>query len=330
MTNNPSNVVCLRPKEDFLKIGVTPPEALSIAYLAPDAEELAESIATARALVIPAVGPKLDPALFEGSSVKLVQVTGAGVDRLDKAAMKKLGIAVANVAGGSNNGALADYCIAAALDLLRRLSWANAEIRKGNYQACRATMIAASLRGLEGLTVGVVGLGTIGRAVAEAFKGRGAEIVYFDPQIDPATLPPELGAQRLGLHELLAAADVVTLHVPLIAATEGMIGADELARMKPDAVLVNAARGGIVEEAALAEALTRGQLAGAAVDVYSTEPPDASNPLLTLEGEAAERLLLTPHIAGVSRQAWAGLFEAAWANVVRVVADGEPPLNRVY
>jgi phosphoglycerate dehydrogenase-like enzyme len=100
--------------------------------------------------------------------------------------------------------------------------------------------------------------------------------------------------------------------------------------MKPDAVLINAARGGIVDEAALADALRRGALAGAAVDVYSTEPPAMSNPLLALEPEAAARLLLTPHIAGVTRQAWAGLFEAAWRNVRRVLADDQLPLNRVY
>lgn len=322
-------VVCLRPEQDFLEIGVTPPRALSIAYLAPDAPELAETLQTAEALVIPAVGPKLDAALFEGSSVKLVQVTGAGVDRLDRPAMEQLGIAVANVVGGSNS-ALADYCVAAALNILRRMSWSSSEIRKGNYAKFRSEMIAAKLPGLEGLTVGLVGLGTIGRAVAQAFKDRGAKIVYFDPQVEESAVSSELGARSLRLDELLAESDVVSLHVPLIPATENLIGADELARMKPDAVLINAARGGIVDEAALAARLASGELGGAAVDVYSTEPPEMSNPLVALSGEGADRLLLTPHIAGVTRQAWAGLFEAAWANVVRVVTDGEAPSNRVY
>lgn len=323
------DVVCLRPENDFLKIGVTPPAELAIEYMAPDDLRLAERIRCARALVIPAVGPKLDPALFDGSRVELVQVTGAGVDRLDKKAMQALGITVANVAGGSN-GALADYCVAAALNLLRRLSWANAEIRNGNYATCRAEMIAASLRGLEGLTAGIVGMGQIGCAVAKAFQQHGARLKYFDPVIDAAAVPVELGAERMGLDALLEAADVVSLHVPLTPATENLIGAAELARMKPDAVLINAARGGIVDEAALADALRRGALAGAAVDVYSTEPPAMSNPLLALEPEAAARLLLTPHIAGVTRQAWAGLFEAAWRNVRRVLADDQLPLNRVY
>ena len=100
--------------------------------------------------------------------------------------------------------------------------------------------------------------------------------------------------------------------------------------MKPGAVLIQASRGGVVDEAALAESLTSGHLGGAAVDVYSTEPPGADNPLLSLTGEAAQRLLLTPHIAGVTRQASATLFRSSWDNLVRVLVRGEPPLNRVY
>lgn len=324
----PHEVVCLRPEQDFLKVGVTPPP-LEICYLAPDAPELADALRAATALIIPAVGPKLDPDLFANSAIKLVQVTGAGVDRLDAAAMTKLGIPVANVAGGSND-ALADYCVAAALNLLRRISWASNEIRNGNYAACRGAMIAASLRGLEGLTVGVVGLGHIGLSVAQAFARMGSNIVYFDPVVEQEALPPGLTARRLSLDKLLSQADVVTLHVPLLPVTENLIGTAELALMKDDAVLINAARGGVVDEAALADRLRSGALAGAAVDVYTTEPPPASNPLLALTGEAADRLLLTPHIAGVTRQAWAALFAAAWANVVRVVRDGQAPLNRVY
>src|SRR5262249_4398584 len=129
---------------------------------------------------------------------------------------------------------------------------------------------------------------------------------------------------------LLSAADVVTLHVPLLPATQGLIGAPELARMKPGAILVQAARGGIVDEAALAASLTSGHLGGAAVDVYSTEPPTADTPLLKVSGEAAARLLLTPHIAGVTRQASALLFRSAWENVERVLVRGEAPTNRAY
>ncbi len=132
------------------------------------------------------------------------------------------------------------------------------------------------------------------------------------------------------LDDLLGTSDVVSLHVPLLPATQNMIGERELARMKPGAVLIQASRGGIVDEAALAASLTAGHLGGAAIDVYSTEPPMPDNPLLKLTGEAASRLILTPHIAGVTRQASAFLFRSAWQNVERVLMGQQPPLNRVY
>ena len=323
------DVVCLRPEADFLKVGVTPPTQFSIAYVAPDDPDLPALVKRARALVMPAVGPKLDGAMFADSEVRLVQVTGAGVDRLDEAAMRASGIAVANVAGGSN-AALAEYAVACALTLHRRIAWADREIREGNYSATRSRMIADSLPGIEGLTVGVVGLGNIGLAVATAFERMGSELVYFDPEVSDRAAADSLGARAVSLAELLEVSDVVTLHVPLLPETRGLIGSDELARMKPDAVLINAARGGVVDETALAASLAEGSIGGAAVDVYSEEPPPASNPLLNLKGEGAQRILFTPHIAGITRQAWAGLFEAAWENVVRVLERGEPASNRLY
>jgi len=323
------DVVCLRPEADFLNVGVAPPAALSIAYRAPDDSELSGLIKDASALVIPAVGPKLAPDMFAGSELKLVQVTGAGVDRLDAPAMKKLGIPVCNVVGGSNE-AVAEYALAAALLLLRRFAWADQEIRAGNYGHFRSRMIADSLRGVDGLTVGVVGFGNIGQAVARAFRAMGAAIAYFDPARPDPKAVAELAATSLPLDELLAAADVLTLHVPLLPETAGLIGKAELAHMKPDAILVNAARGGVVDEAALADALASGRLGGAAVDVYGDEPPSSSNPLFALDGEAAHRVLFTPHIAGVTRQSWAKLFRLAWDNVARVVLDGQEPLYRVY
>jgi phosphoglycerate dehydrogenase-like enzyme len=322
-------VVCLRPEEDFLRVGIEPPETLSIAYLSPEDQQLAAIMAQVRALVIPAVGPKLEPSLFDNCAIELIQVTGAGVDRLDEPAMKKLGIAVANVAGSSND-AVAEYAVSCALMLLRRIAWADGEIRQGNYSEIRSRMIAASLPGLADLIVGVVGFGTIGTAVAEAFHRMGSRIVYFDPVATGSDATERMAAQPLSLHELLQQADVVTLHMPLTPATEGLIGMSELACMKRDAILINAARGGIVDEAALAARLSSGGLGGVALDVYAEEPPLSSNPLFALDGEAARRILFTPHIAGVTRQSWAKLFRSAWENVVRVLDRGEAPLNRVY
>ena len=234
-----------------------------------------------------------------------------------------------NVVGGSNN-AIAEYVISNVLLLKRRFSSANAEIRQGNYAQARTQMVSANLQGLEGLCVGVIGVGNIGLAVAQAFYFMGSDILYHDPSPIDVEALKEIDAFSSSLEELLATADIVTLHVPLLESTKGLIGEAELAIMKRDAVLVNAARGGIVDEKALAAAISSGQLAGAVVDVFSKEPPDETNPLLILDRDAAQCVLLTPHIAGITQQSWANLFRAAWENVESVLVRGEPPKYRVY
>jgi phosphoglycerate dehydrogenase-like enzyme len=325
----PHDVLCLRPEADFTRVGVAPPAGITVAYRQPDDFELAALIKGSRALLMPAVGAKLSGSLFEGGQIKLVQVTGAGVDRLDEAAMKKLGIAVANVPGGSNS-AVAEYAVGCAILLLRRLAWSDMEIRDANYVSFRGRMVADNLPGLEGLTVGIVGMGTVGLAVAEAFHRFGCQIVYHDPAPRDSGAAVKIGARPLPLDELLRTADIVTLHVPLLPQTRSMIGAHQLNLMKPGAVLIQASRGGVVNEVALAAHLNTGRLGGAAVDVYGVEPPDTDNPLFALEGEAAHRVLFTPHVAGVTRQSSATLFREAWANVERVLVRGEAPRNRVF
>ena len=324
----PIEVLCLRPEADFTRVGALPPSSLTVRYCGPADVEVPHHLKSAQALVIPAVGPKLPGELFDDTSLKLVQVTGAGVDRIEPDAVKRRNIPLANVPGGSN-GAVAEYVLTSASLLLRRLAFADAEIKAGRYTAGRARMLAANLGGLEDALIGIVGLGVIGLAVARLAQRSGCRVCYYDPA-SPGAAAAELQAASVSLDELLATADVVTLHVPLLPATTGLIGARELKRMKSGAVLIQASRGGVVDEAALAAALASGELAGAAVDVYGSEPPPADHPLLNLEGEVRHRVLLTPHVAGVTRQASTYLFRTAWQNVERVLLRGEPPLYRVY
>jgi phosphoglycerate dehydrogenase-like enzyme len=321
-----AQVVCLRPLEDFLRVGVRPPEELAVAYVPPDGPELAEEVAQAEAVVLPSVGPPVaTDLLVRAVRLKLVQFTGAGVDRVDVGALARRGVPVAHVAG-ANAREVAEYVVIAAGVVLRRLAWADREIRRGRYREVRSRMLADNLPGFSGLSVGIVGLGHIGVAVARAFSRLGCRVAYYDPLVP--TPPDEAGAiERLSLHELMAVSDIVTLHVPLTPATRMLIDAEALSRMRPGAVLVQASRGGVVDEAALAARLRDGALAGAAVDVYADEPPDAHSPLLSLTGEAAERVLFTPHVAGVTRQSTARLSRAAWDNVYRVIVGGLPPLN---
>jgi phosphoglycerate dehydrogenase-like enzyme len=165
--------------------------------------------------------------------------------------------------------------------------------------------------------------------VAQTFHRLGSRIIYHDPAPRDADAVSAIAAIALPLDELLEKADIVTLHVPLLPSTESMLGERELGQMKAGSILINAARGGIVDEAALVKYLANGHLGGAAVDVYSTEPPPPDNPLIAADNDVGRRLLLTPHIAGVTRQAWANLFSSAWDNVERLLLHNESPVNRV-
>jgi phosphoglycerate dehydrogenase-like enzyme len=165
--------------------------------------------------------------------------------------------------------------------------------------------------------------------VASAFHKRGCLIFYHDPAPRDARTAEAIGAKACSLEELLQLAEVISLHVPLLPQTTGLIGAREIAMMKPGAILIQGSRGGVVDEAALAAALQSGRLGGAAVDVYSTEPPAADNPLFALTGEATHRILFTPHIAGVTRQSTGFLCRAAWRNIERVFSGKEAPLDVV-
>jgi phosphoglycerate dehydrogenase-like enzyme len=321
------DVLCLRPEADFRRAAAMPPATLKVVYRSPEDPDVPALMKQARALVISAVGAKLPLSLFDRTSVKFVQVTGAGLDRLDLPALKQRDIAVANVPGGSNK-AVAEYVVTTASLLLRRFAWADAEIRAGRYREFRARILADNLSGLDGLTVGVVGLGVIGLAVAEALSKNACQVLYFDPAPRDPNAAGASATKSVPLDELLKTADVVTLHVPLLPSTQGLIRAPQLASMKRGAILIQASRGGVVDEAALAESLQSGHLGGGAIDVYSSEPPAADNPLFALEGDAARRILFTPHIAGVTRQAMTFILRSTWRNIERVLVAGEPPLNR--
>ena len=172
------DVLCLRPEADFARVAALPPASLNVGYAKPDDPALRQRLAEVSALVIPAVGPKLPGTLFDGCELKLIQITGAGVDRLDETALTGLGIPVANVPGASNS-AVAEYAVTAASMLLRRLAWADAEIGQGRYVDFRARMLADNLAGLEGLLVGVVGFGTIGTAVAAGVPAHGVPSLFL-------------------------------------------------------------------------------------------------------------------------------------------------------
>lgn len=248
--------------------------------------------------------------------LKLIQLVSAGFDQLDLKLCRQLGIPVANN-GGTNSTDVAEHTLALILGWYRRMVEMDANVRQGAWSAIDSGMTTYTIHGK---TVGIVGLGNIGRKVAALLRAFGAEVLYTDALAAPAEVERSLGVTRVTMEELLNRSDVVTLHVPLNAQTRGLIGAGELGLMKPNALLVNTCRGPVVDEAALIDALERGQIAGAALDVLEQEPPTAGNPLLSMAN-----VLLSPHIAGVTKDTWARRGVFIFDNLQRV-AQGKPAL----
>src|SRR5919106_409100 len=236
---------------------------------------------------------RVDAELLAAAAPRLsvVGVASVGVDRIDVDAATRAGVMIVNAPTG-NTIAAAEHTMALMLALLRRVADADASVRAGEWERARYTG-----RELRGKTLGIIGLGKIGRAVARRAAGFEMRVLASDPYLTEEQAA-EAGAKLVGMAELLHRSDVITVHTPLTAQTRNLLGRAQLEATKPGAFVLNVARGGIVDEAALADALASGHLAGAAVDVFSTEPMTPDNPL-----RAAPNLVLTPHLGASTAEA---------------------------
>lgn len=324
-----ADIVCLRPAEDFTRVGASIPTRWDIAFRQPSDTDVPDLLGGARALVLPSAGPHLPAELFRfAHTLQLIQYTGAGWDRIAESIVHEVGCPVANVPG-VNAKDVAEYVIIATGMLLRRFKLGDQRMWAGEFGQARLELAAERTRGFTDLTVGVVGLGHIGLTVGRSFRAFDTRVMYYDPKPLDAGAASAAGMIAATLPDLLDAADVLTVHVPLLPATVGLVGEAELARLKPNAIVVQASRGGVVDEAALLRLVESGHLAGAALDVFAREPLPPDDPILLQRVALSDRILLTPHIAGVTRQAAVRLYDAAWANVARVLTDGLLPNNRV-
>jgi (S)-sulfolactate dehydrogenase len=279
--------------------------------LADRPNDLAAALPDCRALIV-RNRTRVDGALLDRAPLlRVIGRLGVGLERIDLEACKARGVTVCP-ARGANAVAVAEYVIAGLLLSYRRAFFASARVIGGEWPR-------RELSGLElaGRTLGLIGFGDIARHVAERARGLGMSLLAFDPYVAPDDpVWAELQAARAGLDRLLAESHAISLHVPLSEETRHLIGAAALARMKPDAVLVNTTRGGVVDEAALVEALQAGRIGGAVMDVFAEEP---------LSAEAAARfdgvpnLILTPHIAGVTEESNDRISRVTIDNVLRVL-----------
>jgi D-3-phosphoglycerate dehydrogenase len=252
---------------------------------------LADRIAPYDGLIIRSSAQVTEDVIAAGDRLRVIGRAGAGIDNIDVLAASARGVIVMNTPG-ANTVATAEHTMALLLALCRNVPQAVASLRSGAWD--RKQFKGVELRSK---TIGIIGFGRVGQRVARRCRGFGMDVICHDPYLssERAAL---LKVDRVSLDELLARSDFITLHAALTDDTAGMIGAEALARMKPGVRIVNAARGGLIDEPALVAALEDGSVAGAALDVLSDEPPDSSNPLLHLDN-----VVVTPHLAASTDEA---------------------------
>jgi phosphoglycerate dehydrogenase-like enzyme len=245
-----------------------------------------------------------------------IQQPSTGFQHIDIDEAARAGISVANIAG-ANTFAVAEHTIMLILACLKKLLLAHEKTKRGEWAQDEMPMYGVFE--LFEKTLGIIGIGRIGKEVAKRARPFGPHLVYYDVNRLPLQEEEELGVTYRPLDELVAESDVITLHLPLTPQTENMLSADRIARMKPNAVIINVSRGAIVDEAALAHALKEGRIQGAGLDVFSTEPISPENPMLD-----APNAILTPHIAGATNESRVRIIDLTIDNVVRVLKRQEP------
>lgn len=247
---------------------------------------------------------------LEGAAnLKMIAITATGYNIIDKAYTDSRGIAVANV-GGYSTDSVAQHTFALALYLLEQLDYYDKYVKSGEYVKCDIFChMDRRISELAGKTWGIIGLGAIGKRVAQIAQVFGCNIIYYST----SGKNRDSVYESVSLDELLARADVVSIHAPLNAATENMMNIERFCKMKPEAILINVARGPIVNERDLVTALNENLIAGAGLDVISAEPMKAGNPLLEIQDST--KLIVTPHIAWATREARSRLMDEVYLNI---------------
>ena len=256
----------------------------------------------------------------DASRLKLIQQPSVGVQHIDLDACRAKRIPVANAAG-ANDRSVAEHTIMLAMMLLKKALYFHSRTEKGEWTQREAFEVG--VYELSGKRWGIVGMGRIGRELAWRLRHFEVEVLYYDIDPLPEDQEGSLGVKSVPLDKLIRKSDIVSLHLPLTPETRHMISAESLRQMKPGSYIINVARGELIDETALAEALNTGRLAGAGIDVFSQEPLNRANPLLK-----CRNVVLTPHLAGTTNEARARIIEVSVKNMLGVLG-GQKPFNVV-
>jgi phosphoglycerate dehydrogenase-like enzyme len=317
MTTAKPRVVLVPPSEKTGELArELAPSGIELILAPESGPELTNAVSTAQFMVCYPNVKMLASFYRAAPNLKLVQLLSAGYDAVDIEAARAAGVPVCNN-GGANAISVAEHAIMLMLTVSRRVIWQHASVRAGRW---RGNGPAPTMYELYDKTLGIIGLGTIGKKVARLARAFGMRIVYFDVRRLTEDEEDAIGVKFRLLRELLRVSDFVSLNVPLNDSTRHLIGAGELALMKPTAILVNTSRGPVIDEKALHQTLSAGKIFGAGLDVFDQEPPPANNPLLQLDN-----VVLTAHFAGPTSDNHVARFRNAFDNIQRMVR-GAPPL----
>ena len=291
------------------------PSGFELAVVAARSQEYKDALKDSSYLV-GFVDSLVDDELFEtGPNLKLIQLLSAGYDRADIEAARKAGVPIANN-GGANSVAVSEHAVLLMLAVSRQLVRQHTSVAAGNWRGNETPRVHE----LRNKTLGIVGLGTIGKKTARLAAAFGMNIIYYDIARLAEHEEDAIGVRFRLLKELLRESDLISLHTPLNDTTRHLIDAEELSLMKESAILVNTARGPVINEAALYDALIEGKILAAGLDVFDQEPPQPDNPLFKLDN-----VILSAHLAGPTFESNIARVRNAFDNVQRV-ARGEKPL----
>jgi len=318
-------VVCGLPEERFTRYGVTWPEDWVVRYV--NRKYTPDVMADADYLLVDAMDDVNAELMDSAPELKVIHSEGVSYNRIDTEAASERGIYVCNNRA-VNKVAVAEHCIALMLAGVKKISMLDNEIRQKGYASANAHFLEVGVSEIAGMTIGMIGMGAIGREVLARLQGWDCNLCYYDPFRMPEEAEKENNLTYMELDDLFRASDVITVHVPVLPSTIGMVGKDQIAEMKKDAVLVNVSRGSIVDQDALVEALENGSIGCAALDTVDPEPMPADHPLLNMSEEAMERVVFTTHSAGRTKDAFRRMLE--WSvNDFRLANDGGQPNNIV-
>ncbi|KRW95636.1 hydroxyacid dehydrogenase [Paracoccus sp. MKU1] len=302
-------------------VAVLEAAGLTPVYVPPysQGDGLTEAVRRARPVGIISRMGRLDAPVFEAApGLRVISKHGVGVDNINVDLASRRGVPVL-VATGANAVSVAEHAMALLFAVAKRLVPLDAGLRAGRWEKP-----GFKGRELAGSSIGLVAFGAIARQTAVFAKAFGMEVLAYDP-FAPAAIFAETGVVRIdSLDDLIARCDVISLHSPLTPETRAMIDARRLALMKPQAILINTARGGLIDEAALAEALAQGRIAGAGLDTFAQEPPLAEHPFFS-----EPRLVLTPHIGGVTEAANTRVGVEAAQGIIDILAGRPVPPARI-